>query len=104
MDESKLKTTINYLQKGKKKSKQYDATVIEAFKEKYITVEVESVSDFPLKLKWDSFVYTATFFGNEISCQYKVEKDFTAKKITAESGQPSVIVKRKVSGRPESQQ
>ena len=54
--EGDLKTVVNYTAKGKKTVKKYDAFVIEGFNEKYITVDIEELSDSPLVLKWDSFM------------------------------------------------
>tara|TARA_Y100000590_G_C15586472_1_gene964331 strand:+ start:149 stop:472 length:324 start_codon:yes stop_codon:yes gene_type:complete len=102
--EGDLKTIVNFVAKGKKTAKKYDAFVIEGFHEKYITVDVEELSDSPLVLKWDSFMYSGEIFGNKLSCDYKVKRNFTATKVTQGSDQPSVVAKRKVSGRPISQQ
>jgi hypothetical protein len=99
MDESNLKIVVKYTQKGKKSGKSYDATVTEAFKEKYITVEVEGMT--PLVLRWDSFMYVGEFFGHNVTCDYKVERDFKANKISG-SSQPYISIERKKSGRPES--
>ncbi len=99
MDESYLKTVVKYKAKGKKSGKSFDAIVTEAFKEKYITVEVEGMT--PLVLKWDSFMYTGEFFGNSVTCDFKVETNFTTEK-PGQGTQPSVKAERKKSGRPES--
>jgi hypothetical protein len=99
MDESNLKVVVKYTQKGNKTFKNYDAIVTEAFKEKYITIEIEGMA--PLVLRWDSFMYVGEFFGHNVTCDYKVERDFTAKKISA-SSQPYISIERKKSGRPES--
>ncbi len=102
--EGDLKTVVNYTAKGKKTVKKYDAFVIEGFNEKYITVDIEELSDSPLVLKWDSFMYSTEVFGNRLTCDYKVTRDFTATKVSHGSDKPSVVAKRKVSGRPISQQ
>ena len=102
MDESYLKTVVKYKAKGKKSGKSFDAIVTEAFKEKYITVEVEGMT--PLVLKWDpwdSLMYTGEFFGHIVTCDFKVETDFTTEK-PGQGTQPSVKAERKKSGRPES--
>ena len=102
--EGDLKTVVNYTAKGKKTVKKYDAFVIEGFNEKYITVDIEELSDSPLVLKWDSFMYSTEVFGNRLTCDYKVTRNFTATKVGDGTDEPSVIAKRKVSGRPISQQ
>ena len=102
--DSDLKTVVNYIEKGKKTTKKCDGVVIEGYNEKYITVDIEELSDSPLVLKWDSFMYSSEVFGNRLTCDYKVTRDFTATKVSHGSDQPSVVAKRKVSGRPISQQ
>ena len=104
MDESNLKTIVNYVEKGKKTTKHCDGIVVEGIHEKYIHVDVEELSDSPLVLKWDSFMYSNEVFGNRITCDYKVTRNFTATKVGDGTDEPSVIAKRKVSGRPISQQ
>ena len=99
-----LKTVVNFVAKGKKTAKKYDAFVVEGFHEKYITVDIEELSDSPLVLKWDSFMYSNEVFGIRITCDYKVTQNFTATKVGDETAEPSVVAKRKVSGRPISQQ
>ena len=102
MNESKLKTIIKYRAKGNKTFKDYDAIVTEAVKGKYITVEMDMVGR--IDLLWDSFMYTADFFGHTVTCDFKVTRNFTAKKVSENSNQPTVVVKRKQSGKPISQQ
>ena len=104
MDESNLKTIVNYVEKGKKTTKHCDGIVVEGIHEKYIHVDVEELSDSPLVLKWDSFMYSNEVFGNRITCDYKVTQNFTATKVGDETAEPSVVAKRKVSGSPISQQ
>ena len=43
-------------------------------------------------------MYVADLFGNTVTCDYKVTRDFTAKKVTT-GGQSSLVVKRKQSGK-----
>ena len=97
MNESKLKTVVKYRAKGNKTFKDYDAIVTEAIKGQYITVEIEEMTG-QFSLEWDSFMYVADFFGNTVTCDYKVTRDFTAKKVTT-GGQSSLVVKRKQSGK-----
>ena len=103
MNESKLKTVVKYKAKGNKTFKDYDAIVTEAFKGQYITVEIEGMGGYMILL-WDSFMYVNDFFGNTVTCDYKVTRDFTTKKVSENSNQPTVVVKRKQSGKPKSQQ
>ena len=49
-------------------------------------------------LLWDSFMFVSDIFGNTITCDYKVTRDFTAKKVTT-GGKSSLVVKRKQSGK-----
>ena len=97
MDEEYLKTIVKYRAKGNKNFKNYDAIVTEAVKGKYITVEIEGMGGYMILL-WDSFMYVADFFGHTVTCDYKVTRDFTAKKGTT-GGQSSLVVKRKQSGK-----
>jgi len=103
MNESKLKTVVKYKAKGNKTFKDYDAIVTEAVKGQSITVEIEGMDGY-IVLLWDSFMYVADFFGNTVICDYKVTRNFTAKKVSENSNQPTVVVKRKQSGKPISQQ
>ena len=102
MDEEDLKTIVKYRAKGNKNFKNYDAIVTEAVKGKYITVEMDMVGY--IVLLWDSFMFVSDIFGNTITCDYKVTRDFTTKKVSENSNQPTVVVKRKQSGKPISQQ
>ena len=97
MDESKLKTIVKYKAKGNKTFKDYDAIVTEAFKGQSITVEIEGMGGY-IVLLWDSFMFVSDIFGNTITCDYKVTRDFTAKKVTT-GGKSSLVVKRKQSGK-----
>ena len=96
MDEEDLKTIVKYRAKGNKNFKNYDAVVTEAVKGKYITVEMDMVGY--IVLLWDSFMFVSDIFGNTITCDYKVTRDFTAKKVTT-GGKSSLVVKRKQSGK-----
>ena len=97
MDEEDLKTIVKYRAKGNKNFKNYDAIVTEAVKGKYITVEIEGMGGYMILL-WDSFMYVSDFFGNSVTCDFKVTRDFTAKKVTT-GGKSSLVVKRKQSGK-----
>jgi len=97
MDEEDLKTIVKYRAKGNKNFKNYDAIVTEAIKGKYITVEIEGMGGYMILL-WDSFMYVNDFFGNTVTCDFKITRDFTAKKVTT-GGKSSLVVKRKQSGK-----
>ena len=103
MNEYKLKTIVKYRAKGNKTYKDYDAIVTEAVKGQYITVEIDGMGGY-IVLLWDSFMYVGDFFGNTVTCDYEVTRNFTAKKVSENSNQPTVVVKRKQSGKPISQQ
>ena len=100
MDAEDLKTIVKYRAKGNKTFKDYDAIVTEAVKGKSITVEIEGVgfTGGYIVLLWDSFMFVSDIFGNTITCDYKVTRDFTAKKVTT-GGKSSLVVKRKQSGK-----
>tara|TARA_Y100000782_G_scaffold106213_1_gene126968 strand:+ start:772 stop:1089 length:318 start_codon:yes stop_codon:yes gene_type:complete len=100
--EAELKTVVDYLEKGKKRVKAYDAFVIEAMKEKYVKVQlIDDGSDHVFLLTWDSFMYSGEFFGNKLTCQYDVKRDFVAEKtVTSAASGPVTIAKRRRSGRP----
>ena len=106
MDQENLKTIVKYKAKGNKTFKDYDAIVTEAIKGQSITVEIEGVgfTGGYIVLLWDSFMYAADFFGHTVTCDFKVTRNFTAKKVSENSNQPTVVVKRKQSGKPISQQ
>ena len=103
MNESKLKTVVKYRAKGNKTFKDYDAIVTGAVKGQYIIVEIEGMIG-QFSLEWDSFMYVADLFVNTVTCDYEVTRNFTAKKVSENSNQPTVVVKRKQSGKPISQQ
>ena len=98
MDQENLKTIVKYKAKGNKTFKDYDAIVTEAVKGQSITVEIEGMGGY-IVLLWDSFMYVADFFGNTVTCDFKVTRNFTAKKVSENSNQPTVVVKRKQSGK-----
>ncbi len=101
MDESQLNTTVRYKAKGNKTFKKYDALVLEAVKQDYITVEIKSMSDSPIRLNWNDPDFTGDVFGNKFECSYEFKRSFTAKPvITSDGGQPSERIKRKRSGYP----
>ena len=100
-DGSVLETTVS-VKSGRKKLYDNKAIVVEAFKEKYIKVDLVDEDDHYFKLNWDGGQYEGNFFGTTLTCQYDVTRDFKAD-ISAsnrnESG-PTVYAKRSNGGRP----
>ena len=95
-----LEATVS-VKSGRKKLYDNKALVVEAFKEKYIKVELVDEDDHYFKLNWDGEKYEGNFFGTRLACQYDVTRDFKAD-ISApqdESG-PTVYANRSNGGRP----
>ena len=96
-----LEATVS-VKSGRKKLYDNKALVVEAFKEKYIKVDLVDEDDHYFKLNWDGEKYEGNFFGTTLTCQYDVTRDFKAD-ISAtnrnESG-PTVYAKRSNGGRP----
>ena len=96
-----LKTIVN-VKSGRKKLYENEAHVVEAFREKYIKVDLVDEDDHYFKLNWNGEQYEGNFFGTTLTCQYDVTRDFKAD-ISAtnrnESG-PTVYAKRSNGGRP----
>ena len=101
-DGSVLETTVS-VKSGRKKLYDNEAIVVEAFKEKYIKVDLVDEDDHYFKLNWNGEKYEGNFFGTTLTCQYDVTRDFKAD-ISApnrnESG-PTVYAKRSNGGRPD---
>ena len=97
-----IQTVLN-IQVNKRKRTQKDANVLEGFKEKYIKVELEENGmDHVFDLKWNGFMYEGKFLDMTMTCDFKVERDFSAVKTRqgrTESGVP-VVLERKKSGYP----
>ena len=100
-DGESLKTTVN-VKSGRKKVYENEAYVVEAFREKYIKVDLVDEDDHYFNLNWDGTQYEGNFFGTTLTTQYDVTRDFKAD-ISAsnrnESG-PTVYAKRSKGGRP----
>ena len=100
-DGESLKTTVS-VKSGRKKLYDNEAIVVEAFKEKYIKVDLVDEDDHHFKLNWDGEKYEGNFFGTTLTSQYDVARDFKAE-ISApnrnESG-TTVYAKRSKGGRP----
>ena len=76
-DGESLKTTVN-VKSGRKKLYENIAHVVEAFREKYIKVDLVDEDDHFFKLNWDGKQYEGNFFGTTLTCQYDVVRDFKA--------------------------
>ena len=95
------------VQVTKRKKEKKDSTVVEAFRHKYIKVNLDDEEDHNvLELRWNGEVYEGSFMCMTITSDYEVESNFTANKTVISSGtaRENVIVKRKKSGRPVSMQ
>ena len=98
-----MKTEV-VIQVNKRKKVTKEALVVEGFKEKYIKVDLVDEDDHVFELKWNGFIYEGTFLEMSMTCQYNVEKDFSAVKTIDGSGQKAVTVRRSRSGKPVSMQ
>ena len=83
-DGESLKTTVN-VKSGRKKVYENAAHVVEAFRDKYIKVDLVDEEDHYFKLNWDGKQYEGNFFGTTLTCQYDVIRDFKAEISKAES-------------------
>ena len=94
--------TVVDVQVTKRKKVQKNAKVIEAFRKKYIKVELEDNSNFQLQWSAVESKYVGKFMEIVLSCDYDIIKDFTA--VIKKQGYdlPPIKVNRKKSGRPES--
>ena len=100
-DGESLKTTVS-VKSGRKKLYDNEAMVVEAFKEKYIKVDLVDEEDHYFKLSWNGEKYEGNFFGTTLVCQYDVTRDFKAD-ISAPNRNESgltVYAKRSNGGRP----
>ena len=64
------------IQVNKRKKVNKEAMVVEAFKEKYIKVDIVDEADHVFELRWNGFMYEGKFLDMTMTCQYKVEKIF----------------------------
>ena len=99
-----IKTTVN-VKSGRKKLYENIAHVVEAFREKYIKVDLVDEDDHFFKLNWDGKQYEGNFFGTTLTCQYNVTRDFKVDllpKPQLEGGEsvPVISVARSSGGRP----
>jgi len=101
MSSVNMKTEV-VIQVNKRKKVTKDALVVEAFKERYIKVDLVDEDDHVFELKWNGFMYEGTFLEMSMTCQFKVERDFSIIKTTHSSGLKPTVVRRSKSGRPAS--
>ena len=100
-DVKTIETTVS-VKSGRKKLYDNRALVVEAFREKYIKVDIADEDDHHFKLNWDGEKYEGNFFGTTLTCQYDVTRNFKAD-ISAPTSNvvgPAVQVKRSSGGRP----
>ena len=102
-DGESLKTTVS-VKSGRKKLYDNEAIVVEAFKEKYIKVDLVDEEDHYFKLSWIGEKYEGNFFGTTLVCQYDVTRDFKVDILPVPGQQgdsvPIVSVTRSSGGRP----
>ena len=101
MSSVNMKTEV-IIQVNKRKKVTKEALVVEAFKERYIKVDLVDEDDHVFELKWNGFMYEGTFLEMSMTCQFKVERDFSIIKTTHNSGLKPTVVRRSKSGRPAS--
>jgi len=88
------------IQVNKRKKITKEALVVEAFKDKYIKIDLVDEEDHVFELKWNGFMYEGKFLDMSMTCQYSVERDFSISKTTHGTGQKATVVRRSRSGRP----
>ncbi|MBT6699735.1 MAG: hypothetical protein HOB15_04930 [Flavobacteriales bacterium] len=98
-----MKTEV-VIQVNKRKKVTKEALVVEGFKEKYIKVDLVDEDDHVFELKWNGYMFEGTFLEMSMTCQYNVERDFSATKTAKGTGRKPVVARRSRSGRPVSMQ
>ena len=100
-DGESLKTIVS-VKSGRKKLYDNQALVVEAFREKYIKVDLVDEDDHYFKLNWNGENYEGNFFGTTLTCQYDVTRDFKADISASQQTElgPTVFAKRSNGGRP----
>ena len=88
------------VQVNKRKKVTKEALVVEGFNEKYIKVDLVDEDDHVFTLKWNGFMYEGRFLEMTMTCQYKVERDFSASRTKTGTGLKPVRLQRRTSGRP----
>ena len=95
----KMETEV-LIQVNKRKKVTKDALVVEGFKEKYIKVDLVDEQDHVFELRWNGFMYEGKFLDMTMTCQYKVDRDFSASKTKMAAGIKPTVLQRRTSGRP----
>jgi len=98
-----MDTEVN-IQVNKRKKVTKEAVVVEGFKQQYIKVDLVDEDDHVFYLKWNGFMYEGKFLDMTMTCQYKVERNFTATKILTDAGPKPTVIRRRKSGKPASMQ
>ena len=88
------------IQVNKRKKVTKEAIVIEAFKEKYIKVDLVDEDDHIFELKWNGFMFEGKMLDMSMTCLYNVVREFSAVKTTHGTGQEATVVRRSRSGKP----
>ena len=90
------------IQVNKRKKVTKEAKVVEAFKERYIKVDLVDEDDHVFELKWNGFMFEGKMLDMSMTCLYNVVREFSAVKTTHGTGQEATVVRRSRSGRPSS--
>ena len=96
-DGESLKTTVS-VKSGRKKLYDNQALVVEAFREKYIKVDLVDEDDHYFKLNWNGEQYEGNFFGTTLTCHYDVVRDFKTDISTEIRRATEVIYAKKSNG------
>jgi hypothetical protein len=99
MSLQKMDTEV-VIQVNKRKKVTKSALVIEGFNQRYIKVDLVDEDDHVFELKWNGFRYAGTFLEMSMTCEYNVERDFSAIKTSHGTGQKATVVRRSRSGKP----
>tara|TARA_B110000467_G_scaffold151400_1_gene159741 strand:+ start:532 stop:846 length:315 start_codon:yes stop_codon:yes gene_type:complete len=99
MDSVNLDTEV-VIQVNKRKKVTKKSIVVEAFKDKYIKVDLVDEDDHVFELRWDGLMFVGKILDMSMTCKYNVERDFSAIKTTHGTGHKTTIVRRSRSGRP----
>jgi hypothetical protein len=94
-----MKTVVN-VQVNKRKKIKLDAMVVEAFKNRWIKIDIIDQDDHVFKLLWNGLFFEGNFMEIKMSCEYDILKDFSAVKTREGSSRPAVRARKSNSGRP----
>jgi len=93
--------TIVNIKVNARKKVDVAAKVVEAADKKYIKVDLVDEDDHVFLLKWNGLIYEGKILETVLTCQYKVERNFTAIKNTTSSGLKPETATRSNSGKVE---